>query len=506
MSRKRHRYRSKDIIRFISKDLNKYFDLLNSESKCHFKKVLLILVLYGILLNINAISYIENRLFFDIFLDDVNSFEISTKGNFYIQVKNETISIEKQKLLKFAYISIKKNYEIQTEDQINNNNFISDSINVNKWHKGFFKIEKKPVKVSVMNFKNRYVADDYARKLRLKKYKIIQDSGKLKVLNYQNLEFDLPIMILSDSPITYAGTTYNGYIKVIDSKSGSIKVLNTIEMEEYVAGVIPYEIGLEAPYEALKAQAVAARSQTIYKILGNRHSAEGFDLCNGTHCQVYKGLTKQNENTYRAAIETSGEVLIYNNQVIDAVFHSCCGGGTEDAKDAWGGSLPYLKPVRDYRTEVSDASEERPYCSQGGRYVGWYQKAYEWQFTISKAKIAESLGIGDFKDISIISRGNSGRITKMQITGSKGSETLRKESQIRSLFNSAKSSNFRLTDKGDYYLVNGNGMGHGVGLCQIGAIVQAHLGYNYLDILSFYYKDTQISNEWILEEYIETGE
>jgi len=464
------------------------------------KKAVFFIILLILFSGLNAVRYIDNRLFFDIFLDEVKNLEVSSKGNLYIQADHDTTCTEGSNVLSIRYKKTSSSYEIRIESDFDRfPDFAVDSIAYNSWKNGYFEIKNRMVRVSQKMFSSREQALSFAKRNNLKTYKVIENKGKV-IIN--NQEFLLPLMIMSDSPIEYQGTRFNGMIRLTDSQNGSIKVLNCVDMEEYIAGVIPYEIGLEAPYEALKAQAVAARSQTIYKILNNRHASEGFDLCNTTHCQVYKGLAKQNENTYRAAIETSNEILIYNDQVVDAVFHSCCGGATEDAKDAWGTNADYLVHTKDYRADVSDASESDPYCSQGGRYIGWYQKAFEWTEKVSKASLGEKLGVGNVTDVQVLKRGKSGRIHKMKVIGTKGSETLNKELQIRSLFDNAKSSNFTIKDNGSTYTLYGNGMGHGVGMCQIGAIVQAHLGYNYMDILSFYYKDTMISNQWILKEFV----
>lgn len=468
-----------------------------------FNIVLMISLLY--FNSLNSIQLIDNRIFFDILLDEVNSFELNTQGNFYLQTGTETISLT-QKKLKISYLPIKSSFEVQTFEQISHRSFVTDSIMINSWEGEYFQFKKREVYISQMNFSSQQKAVSFAKSLKIKKYKILQESGQIMIQGQSNGKYSLPVQILSDAPIEYSGTKYNGLMSIIDSKQSSMRLINTIDMEEYVAGVVPYEIGLEAPYEALKAQAVAARSQTISKILYNRHNEDGYDLCNNTHCQVYKGLTRQNENTYRAAIETSNEILTYENKVIDAVFHSCCGGATEDAKDAWGGDLPYLRHVKDYREDQSDASEEKPYCSQGGKYIGWYDKAYQWTEIVKKKDIELRLKIGTLQNIEVLKRGKSGRVHKIKFTGSKRSVTLTKELEIRAVFNNAKSSSFYLTERENSYKVSGKGMGHGVGMCQIGAIVQAHIGYSYLDILLFYYQGTQISNHWILEEYIKSGE
>jgi len=306
----------------------------------------------------------------------------------------------------------------------------------------------------------------------------------------------LPITVASDKPIEFEGNKYNGMFKLISSQKGSIKIINSVELEDYIAGVIPFEIGIEAPYEALKAQAVAARTHTIHQLINSKHKDDGYDLCNKTHCQVYKGLSSQTEKTYRAAIETSNQILIVNNKVINAVYHSCCGGSTEDVRDAWGGRRSYLTHVNDSRAKDNNV----PYCSLGGKYVKWYQSAYQWSLRKSKEELGKTLKIGRALKIEVIKRGKSGRIHRMKVIGTNGSKTLSGELEIRRIFNNAKSSNFNIVDNGSYFSISGKGFGHGVGMCQIGAIVQAHLGYSYDDILLLYFTGAEISSDWILDD------
>ncbi|MDD3502421.1 MAG: SpoIID/LytB domain-containing protein, partial [Candidatus Cloacimonetes bacterium] len=383
------------------------------------------IIMLSFFLSLNAAKYIDQHLYFDIFIGEAQYLQLKSESYFYLNSPSDS-----------TYITFPEVLQI---------NYDGNESQPSVWVNGNF--------------------------------------------------YNLPITIASDKPIEFNGYKYNGMFLLTATKENKIKLINNVEMEDYIAGVIPYEIGVEAPYEALKAQAVAARSHTVKQLLNSKHSNDGYDLCNTTHCQVYNGLTRQTERTYRAAIETTNEILIFENEVVDAVYHSCCGGSTEDAKDLWGSSRNYLIHTKDSR------NNESIYCSLGGKYINWYKSAFQWSSKVSKNDIKNKLSIGNIQNIQIQKRGKSGRILTIKVNGSLASKTIKNELEIRKLFNNAKSSNFVLQDKGSYYLLNGYGTGHGVGMCQIGAIVQAYLGFSYEDILLFYYNGTKISDEWLLNNF-----
>lgn len=465
--------------------------------------------------------FIDNRLFFDIFLFDDDRLSIKSDTDFYIEQDTTALELKKSNFLQLEYIKPKQQFYIVTREIVNDIEFRPDSMVINDWSNGKFQIRKIPVSISRSSYSTRERAEVKAKAFHLKRYRINQEPGKVRIipnnLSIPAIECKLPLTFISETPITVNNQRYNGLITLKDSFNGSLRIINTIEMEEYVAGVIPSEIGTDAPYEALKAQAVAARSQTIFKILTNRHRDDGYDLCSSVHCQVYKGLQKQTESTYRAAIETSGEVLIYQNAVIDAVFHSSCGGRTENAGDVWNEDVPYLRSIsdkRDHEINLSNENnvrqylleEDTSYCADLKTKNSWYKGSYEWKKVYSVQDLSQKLNIGMIRGFEAIKRGDSGRIIKLKIIGDKGSETINKELAIRAFFNQLYSSFFTWDIDNGHITLYGKGMGHGVGMCQLGAIAQALEGFKYNEILTFYYQNCVLSQSWILDNGFISGE
>lgn len=128
-----------------------------------------------------------------------------------------------------------------------------------------------------------------------------------------------------------------------------LRLVNIVPLDEYLAGVVPWEMTASAPYEALKAQAICARSESLAKIEGGRHAKDGYDICDYDHCQGYAGTENETLLSTRAVLQTAGLVLMHNNKLVDAVYATNSGGLTAGAADVWSGSpRPYLQSVRDY--------------------------------------------------------------------------------------------------------------------------------------------------------------
>ncbi len=156
-----------------------------------------------------------------------------------------------------------------------------------------------------------------------------------------------PIQNSQDTPVTWFKTRqYEGGFEYIRSSSSSrLTVINVIDLESYIKGVVPYEMSKSWPIEALKAQALAARTYTVKNL--NEHKSYGFDVCNTVDCQVYRGCENRNENTDAAVDATRGRIIVYNNEPIEAVYHASNGGATENCENVWHSKLPYLRAVAD---------------------------------------------------------------------------------------------------------------------------------------------------------------
>lgn len=289
--------------------------------------------------------------------------------------------------------------------------------------------------------------------------------------------FHPPIIIEPlNSNILIAKRAYRGNIE-INVENGQILAINTIDIEEYLYGVIKMEIDPKWPYETVKAQAIAART-FVYKNLG-KHRNSGFDLCNGVHCQVYAGINAEDELAIRAVNETKGELVYYGDSLAFVYYHSICGGRTGNSAHTWEGgkSIPYLSGVI------------CPYCTKAPQY--------HWRASLNVSDIERKLNIG--KLYSIRKYPEQGRAWKVLIRHSKGENKIL-ASQFRRLFgeNFIKSTFFDIEQRKGSVVFTGRGFGHGVGLCQWGTKGMGGLGFSSSEILSFYFPGCEIKR--VLEE------
>ena len=280
---------------------------------------------------------------------------------------------------------------------------------------------------------------------------------------------------------------YNGEF-IVTANGNKLNAINVIDIEDYLRGVVPYEIGKldESKFEALKAQAVAARTYA-YKHFGSR-VAQGFDVYADTRDQVYKGLHSATALTDKAVRETNGVVMTYNGEFITAYYHSTCGGETEGVV-TWGRpDHPYLKNKPDLRPDGT------PWCRESN-YTEWTREFTEdelrdlFQINAKEAK-ANVPSFSSIKSMHIQDTLKSGRIHTLVIETNNGSFTA-KADKIRWLFKRGgtilPSSFFRIHKNGNDWILKGKGFGHGVGLCQMGARARAQAGQSYIQILTHYY-------------------
>ena len=280
---------------------------------------------------------------------------------------------------------------------------------------------------------------------------------------------------------------YNGEF-IVSANGNKLNAINVIDIEDYLRGVVPYEIGKldESKFEALKAQAVAARTYA-YKHFGSR-TAQGFDVYADTRDQVYKGLHSATELTDKAVRETEGVVMTYNGEFITAYYHSTCGGETEGVA-TWGRpDHPYLKNKPDLRPDGT------PWCRESN-FTEWTREFTEdelrdlFQINAKEAK-ANVPSFSSIKSMHIQDTLKSGRIHTLVIETNNGSFTA-KADKIRWLFKRGgtilPSSFFRIHKNGNDWILKGKGFGHGVGLCQMGARARAQAGQSYIQILTHYY-------------------
>lgn len=274
---------------------------------------------------------------------------------------------------------------------------------------------------------------------------------------------------------------YRGGIFVTVDTEGKAAVVNLVRLEDHLRGIVPSEIFASAPMEALKAQAVAARGEVLAKI-GARHLADPHLLCAEQHCQVTKGLGGEHPRTDEAVQSTSGEVLLgRGGGLVDTVYSSTCGGHTEDNEVAWG------TPPNPHLRGTPDLLDGEAMCQVASFSR---QEKYRWTRTFSAAELdglLGELGVGRVQELEVLGRGVSGRGTGLRVVGSSGEAHVWGELRIRRLLGNLNSSRFVVERKGGRWTFHGGGWGHGVGMCQMGAIGRAERGQGHREILGHYY-------------------
>jgi SpoIID/LytB domain protein len=309
---------------------------------------------------------------------------------------------------------------------------------------------------------------------------------------------------------------FPGDLRLQANAYGTYSLVNKVPVETYLRGVVPYEIGTSAPKAALEAQAIIARTYALRNV--RRFAVDNYQLCADTHCQVYFGLKGVSPSTDKAIAATRGMVLTYKNELVDALYSASTGGVTASFSDVWNGDdRPYLRPVVDAASDVWNLSgqkltEEKNFQAfinqkQGFNESGW--QLFRWRRESNIEDISKSLQkflrvkkspFAKFKEIremKVVERSSSGRILKLDIDTEIGSFNLKKD-EVRSAFAPPISTLFYLEPLSkdgvqlSGYAFVGGGMGHGVGLSQVGAQNLALLGWSSANILKFYYPDTQI--------------
>ena len=338
----------------------------------------------------------------------------------------------------------------------------------------------------------------------------------------------------------YKNLTYYGAFSYVRAYRGSITVVNYVDVEDYVKGLLPSEMSASWPLEALKAQAVCARTYAMINL--NKHASQGFDICNTTDCQVYEGTSKATENSDRAAEETAGMYLTYEGKLCEAYYYSCNGGASENSENVWTYARPYLVGVVDpYEADVAPSLS-----------------SYNWQTVYTGDQIAARLrsrgySCADIVKFEILEFTPTGNVLRIRFTDSAGKTfTFSKEncrlvlglrSQRYTIGDATPSSNTFFVNSaaevisgllsdffgigsggvdsitgddvyaisgtgsvdkitgsnsasmsGTTFVITGSGHGHNVGMSQWGAYSMAkYHDLTYEDILAFYYQNSEIS-------------
>lgn len=317
--------------------------------------------------------------------------------------------------------------------------------------------------------------------------------------------------------LSVAGKLYRGSLSIHKDSTGAVAVINEIDIEDYLRGVLPPEIGRRQPaeFEAVKAQAVAARTYTLSHL--NQFLDKPYDLESDTRDQLYGGVAIEDPFLNQAIDETRGQVATYQGQFINAYYHANCGGNTEYISQVWD------KPQENYLVPVNDSD----YCR--------WAKNYQWQEVFSRPQLESSIKkflefnygrdtsrYTRLENIAILNRTTSGRVDSLMILLAKkpritqtptGPEAnlsvldtfyvlrdqirwaLRGDSSSSTILRSTKFEmvlSIGATGAIDSVFIRGFGTGHGVGMCQTGAIEMARRGMNYQQILKHYYPAIQV--------------
>lgn len=265
------------------------------------------------------------------------------------------------------------------------------------------------------------------------------------------------------------GSRYSGDIDMWRG-DGGLYIVNELPLEEYVKDVVAAEVGQNWDMEALKAQAVISRTYAVYQKMMSTDSSI-YEIASSVINQVYKGSSPDVRIAY-AVSQTNGEILTFEGKPVEAFYHSTCGGETENPEEVFGKNYPYLR-------SVESPCDLSPYST--------------WEREIPREEIEKGLNISGIEEISIKSYTSTGRVKQLAIRTHSGVVAVNATDLRKTLgWSRLPSTKFTLSRDGDSFLFKGSGYGHGVGLCQWGALQMAREGKGYRDILSFYYPGTAI--------------
>lgn len=495
-------------------------------------KKLLILTFILIFLKIDFVTGVNKDVRVLLFK---NPFNVEFQGNLSLNFMREEIFNETKF---YCFNSNTKTLRIRVGIFLN----IIDALNFSKFLKSnipnkdvFIHIEKDKFNVDIGDF-NSYEERDIFKIIYKDKIPFSLDvsidgsflyfgTNDLKIL-IDNLFSDGIIFEIKskDDYLIVNGRRYRGYVYLYKNIN-SFYIINKLNIEDYLMGVVPSEMPESFNFEALKAQAVASRTYVLSRIKDKNI----YDVTSTPDTQAYLGMDKESEKTSRAVQETEGEVITYDGKIIEAVYHSTSGGYTENNENVWNSSpYPYLRGV------------ESPYEEKSPHFI-WSKvfTNYKVQRIIKKYIIDNNLpDIGEVINFEVLKRGVSPRVVDIKIEGMYG-DLILKGTTFQSLFG-LKSTWFDFEFKTytspyiisfittlemvplfqegfsfiinkfspyenkvfdvrkkrwDIVVFNGKGWGHGVGMSQWGAQGLSENGYNYIDILKHYYTGVEITKQ-----------
>lgn len=312
------------------------------------------------------------------------------------------------------------------------------------------------------------------------------------------------------------GRFYGGNLRLQPNAYGNYTLVNQVALETYLRGVVPHEIGTTAQPAVLEVQAILARTYVLRNL--RRFAIDGYQLCADTQCQVYNGLTGTAASTDRAIAATQGQVLTYQNELVDALYSSSTGGVTAPFNDIWyGANRPYLQAKIDSvnpkwdlsRQSLADEKNFRAFISQRQGFNEEREELFRWRSEGLLADLNQDLrrylnrlrsplaGFQTIRKLEVTQRSAAGRVLKLTATTDAGKVELEKD-DVLNAFEPPNSTLFYLEPlyTRDRSLVGyafvGGGFGHGVGLSQTGTYHLGKLGWSSDRILNFYFPATQL--------------
>lgn len=285
-----------------------------------------------------------------------------------------------------------------------------------------------------------------------------------------------PAVVAGNGLVSFRGKKYPGRIDFFDNGNGTLTAVNVLPLEDYLVGLVAGEMPKDWPIEALRAQAVVARTYATYQINAKKASSSLYDLESGIMDQVYVGFV-DDKKVDEAVNSTRGEILTHKGRPIKSFFSSTCGGFTESASHVWGENNLF-------GTVKDDYCDRSPHS--------------RWTYKISKADFASKLTAAGFPVDAIRSitpERLEDNVRVASLTIDTGSHTIFIQAQdLRRIlgFSNLKSTYFDVKIDFGQIVFTGRGFGHGVGMCQWGAKGMAEAGKNYKEILAFYYSGTTL--------------
>lgn len=283
-------------------------------------------------------------------------------------------------------------------------------------------------------------------------------------------------LIPHNTPVKINGRLYRGLLR-ISANAGKLRVVNVLDLEGYLRGVVPNEVYPAWPPAALEAQAIAARTYALSKVRERR--GQPFHLRPTTRDQAYGGLTKEDERTDAAVASTAGQVLKYRRLLFTAYYHAVCGGDTADAR------IVFADPAEPLR------SSHCGYCNKAARY--------KWSFRISRSKLAAKLRLPGLTGLKLEGIGLlDERVAQVRVIRAGKRDIVMAGTRFRGRVGTKHilSTRFKVRADGEDFILDGGGWGHGVGMCQWGAKGMADAGNNAAQILERYYPGAKIVKEY----------